>query len=168
MNWSILSRLLFVVPLILFSSFDSYAQKKEDRAPADIIIGAMSTDSGNTAVRFAMEFLDDFPLTETVFSTCGPKSPNQTPCDPAVYQWTSRISPHIDIQGGAEDAFDGVVLKMSALILGANVKLKDELDPATFKPTGEKFVGMDLDKSHHVFPVSFGLETTREFDFATL
>ena len=168
----------------LFFGTIAYSAERTTVEPVSVTVGALDTEDGQTALHFAFKRLVNNKLESAktwseneaskLSASCGPNSKSQKECVLGESIWMRRftsggnnLTPQADIKGGAEDSFDGVVLKLAGHYLRTeSVKIfaQDEDDKPILT---EWTVGLDLDKPFWVFPFAFGMETTRQLDFAS-
>ncbi|MCH9053134.1 MAG: hypothetical protein IIA72_19085 [Proteobacteria bacterium] len=135
--------------------------------PVDISIGVLESEGGNSAIRYIAEFLNE-PAPYFAASCDPSKKPGQKlgkSCDGIESGWLLYIAPDVDLDGGGEDSFDSVVLKISGHFMTFDLQEIQARDDQLNLIPDESIIGLDLKKPFHVFPISAGIETTREMDF---
>jgi hypothetical protein len=175
---------LFVFAILLSSSITVQASEGE---PTVINIGTLNTDNGRTALNFALKRVLSNQLDSVktwknnnksnLSRSCVPKTEakgNVPVCKEGewikVRRFTndgSSITPAAEVTGGAEDSFDGVILKLTGHYLMASAT---KIYGAHADGTPDETVfemGLNLENPFYVVPFAFGLETTRELDFAS-
>lgn len=113
-------------------------------AKSQLIINAGSTrtDLKNAAIQIGFTYLKslDSTISNQEFSLYGKNS------------WFV-VTPDIEFRTGTSDAFSSIIVKASGLFSKFRVTTVDGLE------------AVDINKTMHIFPVSFGAESNNRFDF---
>ena len=141
-------KLKSVVCFIILSLFyipSVFAESKNNETPLDISISSIRTEAEKAAVGLLVRYVESVDL-EKQFNSADPKI-----LDPES-GWLLDVSPEIDIQIGDEDIFNGLIAKLTGNFIHFDtIKVAGVTTPCS-------------DCFFHVFPLSFGFESDRNFE----
>jgi hypothetical protein len=132
--------ILLVLVLDIFVPRLAFTQE-EDRTPISVSLGSARTEAEAAAVRLAIEYFEN--IGDIFITSVDPNSKSGRIAD---------FTPEIKIQTGEEDAFNGIIAKISGNYLF--FKTTDVCGAQT----------PDSSKAFTVIPVSVGFETDRRFN----
>jgi len=119
----------------------------------DMAVQALRTEAENAAIGFAADLLKN--PAEIFHTNCSLGAISAGTCNQGrTTGWLFDLSPNIQTNTGSEDAFQSIVGKISGNFMVFSLE-KLEFSPVPLP---------DLSKPLHVFPLSAGVETTRNAD----